>query len=522
VAVSNASHWLMAVVASPQPAPALGVAELSEHRAQVLELAHVTAELTERAGLVEQTARVRRLEQSMSEATVLQPMCNATSAVDGYNAGVASSPGCAAGRGASAVALLRHTPRDTSANAAHSLTGDAAGMQVQLSPDTSGSPVTIRLVDMVAQLEEARSGLDELRAENQSLFHDAEQQRQRLRTETEQVRSIVLDNQRRLDALTSETRHTRNIASTSIEVVQPIIKRLEDHSLQAGVDMKAAMLAVENFGAELRTLQQRIDGFQEAAQQQLQQALSTMEERVSRQAAETSRGLVSVEKMSEQCRTLHDQAKGDRADLLRIEAELQDIRMRPAKAGVVPAMLQLEDLPGAWRSALDDCTQRAQRATENLGNRLEEQHRHLEQRLRAEITSMVETRVITESSARVAGAEAAAGDAAILAQAAVDSAKKAERLAEEHRAEWRTELRAAACAWLDKSAARPPGPMTVLPEQEHELDSGARILLGSRASPECERDASHRASLDVRRKAPSSQESPRREDLSGGLRIKNS
>jgi len=228
--------------------------------------------------------------------------------------------------------------------------------------------------------------------------------------------------------------------------------------------------------------------------------------------------------MSEQCRTLHDQTKGDRADLLRIEAELQDIRMRPAKTGVVSDMLQLEDMPGAWRLALENCTQRAQRASEDLGNRLEEQQRHLEQRLRSEITCMVESKVMTETSARVAGAEAAAGDAAALAQAAVDSAKKAEQLAEEHRAEWRSELRAAACAWLDKkSTARPPGPTPALPEtdqqwqQERELDSTARIFVSSRASPDCERDGGqqamlgHRANLDVRRK-----------DLIGGLRIKTS
>jgi uncharacterized protein YeeX (DUF496 family) len=162
---------------------------------------------------------------------------------------------------------------------------------------------------MVTQLEEAKKDLGQLRAENQSLFHDAELQRQRLRTETEQVRGIVLDNQRRLDALTNEARRTRDIASTSIEVVQPIIKRLEDTSLQAGVDVKDALLAMDNLGSELRALQQRVDSFQEAEQQQLQQALGTMEESVSRQAAETSRCLISIERMSEQCRTLHDQTK---------------------------------------------------------------------------------------------------------------------------------------------------------------------------------------------------------------------
>jgi len=156
----------------------------------------------------------------------------------------------------------------------------------------------------------------------------------------------------------------------------------------------------------------------------------------------------------------------------------------------------------------------------------------LEQRLRSEIAIMVQSKVITEASARVAGAEAAAGDAAALAQAAVDSAKKAEQLAEEHRAEWRSELRAAACAWLDKSAARPPVPIPVLPEQgqnwqqEHELDSGARIIFGSRASPERERDGrqqvmlGHKANLDVRRRAHSSPQVSRCEDLTGGLRIK--
>jgi len=330
--------------------------------------------------------------------------------------------------------------------------------------------VTICARHLLAQLEDARSGMRQLRGERQAaiqateqmllqeteqlrrgeqtLDHDVRSMREEVRTAVLEARKLVEAQEVKLQAAALEAKRARDQAALAYEASTRVGKDAEAHHARTATEVTEVRASVGDLGTEVRTIlqvmQQNVSSLQEAetgqrlsVSRQALGAVAAMEERLLQRLAETRREL---EAQQEQAAELHKSVCSsvgqDRTALSALEADLRDLRSR-SEAGALShssaALLQQKEIPHAWRVALEDAVHRAQFVVDDARRQAENQHREIEVRLKALAAEHARTSVAKEAFARALGAEKSAETALRLAQAIEGSVKQLQYLAAEMR-----------------------------------------------------------------------------------------
>jgi len=454
---------------------------------QVLEVVRVLGEVADMAGLEAQSARLRHVEASVVEAAgsmgvraVPAVDSRAVPAVDSAHVTALAGNLSVAGGGAAAVAALRSASPSPRRARPASACQDAPG---------SGR-LTISARDLLAQLENARLGMRQLRSERQAANQETERQSQLLHQETEQLkkgeqileqnvcsvreevqaavaetRAMVEALEARLQGAAMEAKRARDHAAMAYEATTRAGKDAEAYRARAATDVTEVQASIGELSTEVRmmqqSLQQCVSGMQESEQgrqlsisQQALGAVAALEERLSRRLAESRRELEARQShFAEQHKSIANRIGEDRASISALEAELRHLRAWADAGGLSSAAScgQPAEMPSAWRVALDDAVHRAQFAVDEAHRQAEECRRQAEVRLQAFIAEQARDTAAREASARAASAENTAEKALRQARAAEGAVKRLQQLAVELRAEWRADLRAAAGSWLGRA-----------------------------------------------------------------------